>query len=267
MAVPQLPYHLHVVLGALTDALRLNGLALALEELHLLPHLGFDLRQCPRQLVLGGDIVVGGVDGNVIQDAHRRTGDYVDLADAIHLISPELHPNGVFLGVDRIDLHRVSSYTKHISVKGDVVALVADLDELFQQSVSVILHASAQADDHIFVVDGVAQTVDAADGGDNDHIPPFKEGGGGAVAQPVDLLVDAGVLLNEGVRVGDICLRLIIVVVGDEILDSIVREKLLELRTELGGQRFVVRQHQRRTLHPFDDLGHGEGLAAAGDPL
>ena len=87
------------------------------------------------------------------------------------------------------------------------------------------------------------------------------------MAQPVDLLVDAGVLLNEGVRVGDICLRLIIVVVGDEILDSIVREKLLELRTELGGQRFVVRQHQRRTLHPFDDLGHGEGLAAAGDPL
>ena len=87
------------------------------------------------------------------------------------------------------------------------------------------------------------------------------------MAQPVDFLVDAGVLLNEGVRVGDICLRLIIVVVGDEILDSIVREKLLELRAELGGQRLVVGQNQRRTLHPLNDLGHGEGLAAAGDPL
>ena len=85
--------------------------------------------------------------------------------------------------------------------------------------------------------------------------------------QSVDLLVDAGVLLNEGVCVGDVRLRLIVIVVGDEIFHRVVREKLLELRTELGGQRLVVSQHQRRTLHPFDDLGHGEGLAAAGDPL
>ena len=66
---------------------------------------------------------------------------------------------------------------------------------------------------------------------------------------------------------GDVRLRLIVVVVGDEIFDGIVREKLLELRAELGGQRLVVGQNQRRTLHPLNDLGHGEGLAAAGDPL
>ena len=64
---------------------------------------------------------------------------------------------------------------------------------------------------------------------------------------------------------GDICLRLVIVVVGDEVLHRVVREKLLELRAKLSRQGLVVGQHQRGTLHPFDDLGHGIGLSRAGD--
>ena len=41
----------------------------------------------------------------------------------------------------------------------------------------------------------------------------------------------------------------------------------LELRAKLGGQGFVVGQHQGGSLDPFDDLGHGEGLTTAGDAL
>ena len=41
-------------------------------------------------------------------------------------------------------------------------------------------------------------------------------------------------------------------------------KELLELAVKLGGQRLVVRQHQRRPLHGLDDVGHGERLARAG---
>ena len=64
----------------------------------------------------------------------------------------------------------------------------------------------------------------------------------------------------------DIGLRLVVVVVGDEILHGVVGEKLLKLRAQLGRQGLVVGQHQRRPLHRLDNLGHGKGLAGAGDP-
>ena len=43
-------------------------------------------------------------------------------------------------------------------------------------------------------------------------------------------------------------------------------KELLELVIELRRQRLVVRQDQRRPIRLLDDLGHGEGLARAGDP-
>ena len=87
------------------------------------------------------------------------------------------------------------------------------------------------------------------------------------MAEPFDLLVDAGVLFDKGVRVGDIGLGLVVVVVGDKVFHRVVGEELLELRAKLGGQGFVVGQHQGGALDPFNDLGHGEGLTTAGDAL
>jgi len=58
---------------------------------------------------------------------------------------------------------------------------------------------------------------------------------------------------------------LVVVVVGDEVLDGVVGEEGFELVIELGSQSLVVRQDEGGVLQVFDDLGHGEGLAGAGD--
>ena len=86
------------------------------------------------------------------------------------------------------------------------------------------------------------------------------------MAHAVDLLVDGGVLLDVGVRAGNVGLGLVVVVVGDEILDRVVGKKALHLPVELRRQRLVGGQHQGRALHRGDHPGHGEGLAGAGDP-
>ena len=44
-----------------------------------------------------------------------------------------------------------------------------------------------------------------------------------------------------------------------------MREEALELVIKLRRQRLVVRQNQRRPVDLLDELGHGEGLAGAGD--
>ncbi len=151
-------------------------------------------------------------------------------------------------------------------MKVDVVALVLDLHQAGEQLVAVDLHPLLQPHQHAVVGLRGTEAVDAGDGGDDQHVAPGEKGAGGAVAQLVDLLVDRGVLLDEGVGDRDVGLGLVVVVVGDEVLDGVVGKELLELAVELGGQGLVVGEHQGGALHRGHHVGHGEGLAAAGDP-
>ena len=78
------------------------------------------------------------------------------------------------------------------------------------------------------------------------------------------LIVDF--LLDVGVRLRDVGLGLVVVVVGDEVLDGVLGEEGLELLVELGGQGLVVGEDQGGAVHLREHRGDGEGLAAAGDP-
>jgi hypothetical protein len=66
-------------------------------------------------------------------------------------------------------------------------------------------------------------------------------------------------------RCRHIGLGLVVVVIGNEVLDGVVGKELAEFGVQLGGQRLVGRQDQRRAPGAGDDVGHGVGLARAGD--
>ena len=70
----------------------------------------------------------------------------------------------------------------------------------------------------------------------------------GREPQALDLFVDAGILFDERVGARDVGLGLIIIEVADEIFDRVVGEEAFELGVELRGQRFVMRDHQRRLI-------------------
>ena len=228
-AVAQLPHHLHVVAGALVNALRLNELAAIFKILLPLRQFFFNFLRSPRHFLLGGHIVAGGVNSHVVYDALRLSRHGIKLADAIHFVPEILHPNGVPVGVHGVYLHRVPPHPKHIAFKGDVVPLIADLHQLSQQLLSGIFLPLPQGNDHVGVVDGVAQPVNTRNRCHHDHVPPLKECRRGAVAQPLDLRVDGRVFFNKSVRVGDIRLRLIIVVVRHEVFHCVFRKKLPKL--------------------------------------
>ena len=98
---------------------------------------------------------------------------------------------------------------------GDHLTLVIDL-------------AAHEIDGHRRIGLNRTDAVDARDRGDDDHIIPLQKRAGGRVAHPVDLLVDLGFLLDIGVGAGDIGLGLVIVVVGHEIFDGVIRKEALE---------------------------------------
>ena len=87
----------------------------------------------------------------------------------------------------------------------------------------------------------------------------------GAHAQLVELVVDGGFFVDVNVGGGNVGFGLVKIVVADEIFDGVFREKRFELVIKLRGERFVVRQDQRGAVGSFDELGHREGFAGAGD--
>ena len=94
-------------------------------------------------------------------------------------------------------------------------------------------------------------------------VAPREQRGRRRVAQPVDVVVDRRVLLDVEVGLRDVGLGLVVVVVGDEVLDRVLREELAELVAELRGERLVVGDHERRLLHLLDDPRHRGRLARA----
>ncbi len=210
-------------------------------------------------------IVCGGEHQRVLQRGQHVAAQHLDLADAVDLVAKKLDAQGVLALVGGDDLQYVAPDAKAAAHKIKVVAGVLDLNQPLDELAAAHLHAGTHAHHHALVLAGVAHGIDAAHAGNDDDVLALAHGGGGGVAQAVDLLVDGGVLFDVGIGGGDVGLRLIIVVVAHKVFHRAVREEGAQLAAQLGCQRFVVRQHQRGLLHPFDDGGHGKGLAAAGN--
>ena len=85
-----------------------------------------------------------------------------------------------------------------------------------------------------------------------------------AEPKPRDVVVLRGVLLDVEVGLRDVRLGLVVVVVGDEVLDRVLGEELPELVAELGGERLVVGDHEGRALELLHHPGHRRRLARTG---
>ncbi len=257
--------HLHVVIGAFHDALRLDELVVCLEVSYPLLHLLPNLAQRLLHLIPRNDIMGRRIDCHMGDNILHLSGDGIDFGDAVNLVPEKFHPNRRLAAVGRENLHHVAPHPELVSGEIDVVALVLQIHQLSGQLVPLLLHPGPQGNHHVAVVDWVAQRIDAGHACHDDDIPSLRKRRGCRVSQLFDFIVDGAVLLDIGIGVGDVGLRLIIVIVGHKIFHRIVWEKGFELRTQLGCQRLVVRQHQRGTIDLLDNVCHREGFAGAGN--
>jgi hypothetical protein len=85
------------------------------------------------------------------------------------------------------------------------------------------------------------------------------------VAVLINLIVDLRGLFNVEIPPWNVSLGLKIIIIANEILDRVVRKKILEFSVQLRAQRLVVGKHQRRAVHGRDAICDHEGLAAPGN--
>jgi hypothetical protein len=183
----------------------------------------------------------------------------------LDLVAEQADAPGAVLVVGGEDLDGVAAAAERAALEGGVVALVLLGDQVGHHLLFVDRLADLQGEGHGRIGLDRADAVDAADRGHDDDVVALEDRPGGRVAHAVDLLVDRAVLLYVGVGARDVGFRLVVVVIADEVLDRVLREEALHLAVELGGQGLVGGQDQGRALGGLDDLGHGEGLARAGD--
>ena len=210
-----------------------------------------------------GDVVAGREQVDLLVLGHHLAGQRVQGAQLLDLVAEELDPDGQLL-IHREDLEGVAADPEGAAGAGQIVAGVLDADQPAQQRVPLDLLADLQPDHPAHVLLRRAEAVDRRHGGDHDHVAPGQQRVGGRVPEPLDLLVERGVLLDVGVGLRNVRLGLVVVVVGDEVLDRVAREELPQLVGELRGQGLVGLHDQDRALQPLGQPGHRRGLAGAG---
>ena len=188
------------------------------------------------------------------------------MAQALDLVVEELDAYRVLLRLRRIHVDDFAAHPVRSPVQLDLVPRVLHLGEAPEDEALIDDLAPDQVQDHPVVRDRIPEAVDRGHGGDDDAVAVLQQRLRRREPHLLDVVVDRGVLLDVGVGRGDVGFRLVVVVVGDEVLDGVVREELAHLPVELRGQGLVRSEHQGRPPCPLDDLRHRERLSGAGDP-
>ena len=182
----------------------------------------------------------------------------VNRGQPFDFVVPKLHPYRV-VSVGQMDVHRVPFDPKIPAFEVAHRSAVQAGHEAVKQVVSRDALPHLKSHDIFVKLHGVANAVDAADARDHDDVAsPTEQGRGGRQSQFFNFVVDLKVLLDVGVRRRNERLRLVVIVVADEVLDEVVGEKGLELAVQLSRQGFVVAQNQGGALGLGDDVRHGE---------
>ena len=226
-------------------------------------HLGADLVDGALDGRLRGDVLGRGPDREVVELREHLARQRVEVRHPLHLVAEERDAVRGLL-VRRLHLDDVAFHAEAAAAEHRVVADVLRVDELPQHEVAVVLGADLDVDHPLAPLLRRAEPVDAGDRRDHDHVAAGEERRGRREPQPRDVVVPRRVLLDVEVGLRDVRLGLVVVVVGDEVLDGVVREELPELVAELRRERLVVGDHERRPAGLLDRPGHRRRLAGAG---
>ena len=73
----------------------------------------------------------------------------IDFADAVDFVPEKFHAERALVVSGGEDFHHVAAHAERAALKFDVAAVVLDIDQLFDNLITVLLHSRAKRDHHI----------------------------------------------------------------------------------------------------------------------
>ena len=213
-----------------------------------------------------GCIVGIRINTYVIPQPQHLTGYNVDLGNAVYLIAKHFYTNGPLTGTGRQNLDGISPYPEGAAMKIHIVALILNIHQFAQNLVTIVFQPHTQRKSLFPVFLRRTQTVNARYTGYDNHIAPFQKRSRCRVPHFFDFLVNLGIFFYIGISGCHIGFRLIIIVVGYEILYRIFRKKFFEFTVQLSCQRFIVGNHQCRAVGLRNDVRHRKCFPRTGYP-
>ena len=175
--------------------------------------------------------MAGRIDGHMVYIPFCDTGNSIDLRYPVYFVTKKFYTNRPAAPISRINLDSIAPYSELITGEVNIISFVTDLRKLFKDGIKGILLTNTQRDHHTLIVNRVSKSIQATYRRHNNDISAFKQRRGCAVSQTVNFLIDCGIFLNIGICVGNIRLRLIVIIVGYKILNRIIGEEFPEFRT------------------------------------
>ena len=259
--VTHLFHHFQIVIGTLLQTLGLQQLAIGFQLRQPLFQFRADIRHGPLHVFLAGHIMGRGKNRHVGPLCQHFPRQHVHFQQLFHFVVKHLDADSLFAKAGWYYFDYIAPHTEGAAVEIDIVPGVLVLHQLAQDRVAVNDLPYPQRNHGVVIILRPAQTVNTADAGHHDHVPPFKQRAGGAVTQLVDFVIDGRIFFYVCICLGNIRFRLIVVIVGNKIFHRVVWEEGFQFAGQLGRQGLVVSQHQGGPPHFVDDLGDGIGLA------
>ena len=264
-AVSRFPHHLQIVKGSGLKSVGFKHSAFRSQFQEPLFKLLPDSAHGQVKLLLPCNEMLGGEDQCFIHGLQNMTGQVVHSSYGLKCVAEKFYADtAAGIGGDQVDY--VSSNPEITPCQGNVIPSVLHSHKLHEKQVTGYGITGLQTKTRVYEIHGITQTVQTAHRSNHDYILPAQKACGGPQTKSVQFLVKACVLFDEHVPGRKICFRLVVIVVADEILNSIFRKESGQLAEQLGGQGLVVTDHKDRQVHPLDDGCHGKGFSGTGDP-
>ena len=256
--------HLQIEIGPLFEPLRFEQPPFADQLLQSHGQLQLDRLHCLFERRARSHIVRIGIDADIVERSDFLARQRIEFDNLLNLVAEKGNAPGRIFIVRGKQFQVIAAHAEIAAREGLVVAFVLQRNELADDLALVDSLALLQVEDHRRISLDRADAVKARDRGHDQHIIALKQRARRRMPHAVDGFVHRALFLDVRVRPGDIGLGLVVIVVGNEILDGIFGKETLELAIKLRGEDLIGSEHKRGPLYGLDHLGHGERLARTG---
>ena len=165
------------------------------------------------------------IDRESRHPAQHLAGERIEKAQRLDLLVEQFDPHRLALRLGRKDIDDIAANPVGALLQVDLVARVLHVGQTPQELALLQDVAARHVQHHAEVSLRIPKAVNRRHRRHDDGVGPLEQRLGRRQAHLLDVLVDRGILLDEGVGGRHVGLGLVVVVVRDEVLDGILRER------------------------------------------